>query len=372
VALTSPAPACKRNGGWQFALGQGVQDTIRADDRLHHEDLIVGKTYAFGHKVVTKEEIVAFGRAYDPQPMHTDEEAAKATPAGGLIASGWHTCAMMMRMICDGLIGRMASLGSPGVDEARWIKPVRPGDALSLRFTPQEKRVLASRPEVGLAKVLVELVDGNGTAVATWLTNQLLGLRHPEPVPAAAAGPRKERAPIASLWDAPLSPEAAEPDAYFEDRLIGETADLGQHTFTREEIIAFARAYDPQPFHLDEAAAKASLFGGLCASGWHTAAHFIRAVITTRQRANAVALAEGRRLPVYGPSPGFRNLAWLKPVYAGDTIAYRARLTEKIVLKSRPNRGILVSEAQGRNQKGEIVFAVTSLILADRGHPLRV
>jgi acyl dehydratase len=351
-----------------------VQDPVWADDRLHYEDLIVGKAYAFGRKVVTSEEIVAFGRAYDPQPMHTDEEAAKATLVGGLIASGWHTCAMMMRMICDGLIDRMASLGSPGLDEGRWIKPVRPGAVLSIRWTPQEKRVLASRPEVGLAKVLVELVDGNGTVVATWLTNQLIGVRHPEP--AAAAAPRKEKAPIASLWDLPLSPEAAEPDAYFEDRRLGETADLGQHTFTREQIIAFARAYDPQPFHLDEEAAKASLFGGLCASGWHTAAHFIRAVISSRRGANAAALAEGRRLPAYGPSPGFRNLAWLRPVYVGDTIAYRMRLTEKIDLKSRPSRGLLASEVQGRNQKDEIVFAVTSLILADRredrGQTLRV
>jgi acyl dehydratase len=348
-----------------------VQDKVRADDRLHYEDLRVGSTYAFGNKAVTKEEIVAFARAYDPQPMHTDEEAAKATLVGGLIASGWHTCAMMMRMICDDLIDRMASLGSPGLDEARWIKPVRPGDVLSIRWTPREKRVLASRPEVGLAKVLVDLVDANGTVVATWLTNQLLGVRHPEPAPTAAAAPRKEKAPFASLWDVPLSPEADAPDAWFEDRIVGETADLGSHTFTREEIVAFAREFDPQPFHLDEEAAKASLFGGLCASGWHTAAHFIRCVITTRQKANAPALAAGRRLPVYGPSPGFRNLAWFKPVYPDDTIAYRTRLTEKLDLKSRPNRGILASEAQGRNQRGEIVFAVTSLILADRGEPYR-
>lgn len=343
-----------------------MQDTAQTDHRLHHEDLEVGRPYAFGRKVVTKEEIVAFGRAFDPQPMHIDEEAAKATPAGGLCASGWHTCAMMMRMICDGLINRAASLGSPGLDEVRWIKPVRPGDVLSMRYTVREKRALASRPEVGLAKVLVELVDSDGGVSATWLTNQLTRVRHPPPPPAAGAAPRTQKAPIASLWDRPLSPETAEPDAYFEDRVIGETADLGQHTFTREEIVAFARAFDPQPFHLDEEAARASLFGGLCASGWHTAAQFIRCVVASRQKANAPALAQGRRLPAYGPSPGFRNLAWFKPVYVGDTIAFRARLTDKIDLKSRPNRGILANEVQGRNQKGEIVLAVTSLILADR------
>ena len=348
-----------------------MQDKVQSDDRLHHEDLAVGKPYAFGHKVVTKEEIIAFGRAFDPQPMHVDEEAAKATPVGGLCASGWHTCAMTMRLLCDGLIIRVASLGSPGVDEVRWIRPVRPGDVLSARYTIREKRALASRPDVGIAKVLVELVDCNGAVPATWLTNQLTRVRHPGPACTTEAASMKEKSPIASLWDRPADAAAAGPDEFFEDRAIGETADLGEHTFMREEIIAFAREFDPQPFHLDEEAAKASLFGGLCASGWHTAAHFIRGVVITRQKANAAAAAEGRRLPAYGPSPGFRNLRWFKPVYVGDTIAYRARLAEKIDLKSRPNRGLLATEVQGRNQNGEIVFAVTAQVLAERRAPHR-
>ena len=142
--------------------------------------------------------------------------------------------------------------------------------------------------------------------------------------------------------------------------------ELGSHTFTGNEIIDFARQFDPQPFHLDEDAATASLFGALCASGWHTAAHFIRSVITTRDTANARALAQGKRLATYGPSPGFRDLRWPKPVYVGDTVSYRMRLIERIDLKSRPQRGLLASTVQGRNQKGEIVFAVTSQILADR------
>ena len=107
---------------------KSVQDKVRTDDRLHHEDLAVGTPYAFGRKVVTKEEIIAFGRAFDPQPMHTDEEAAKATPVGGLCASGWHTCTMMMRLVADGMLNGVASLGSPAVDEGRWMVPVRPGD----------------------------------------------------------------------------------------------------------------------------------------------------------------------------------------------------------------------------------------------------
>jgi acyl dehydratase len=366
--LTSAPPTCKQSAESNQS-GGGVQQKARDGERLHHEDLAVGKPYVFGHKVVTKDEIIAFGRAFDPQPMHTDEEAAKASPVGGLCASGWHTCAMMMRMLADGLLGQVASLGSPGVDEVRWKRPIRPGDVLSARYTVQEKRVLASRPDVGIAKVLVEAVDANGEVPATWLTNQLTRVRHPEPVSAERPAPKRQKVPLPDLWHAPADGSNAE--IWFEDRVLGDTIDLGSHTFTREEIVAFAREYDPQPFHLDEAAAEASLFGDLCASGWHTAALFIRGIIATRDKANAAALAKGARLATYGPSPGFRDLKWPKPVFVGDTVSYRMRLIEKIDLKSRPNRGLLASAVQGRNQKGEVVFAVTSLILADRRQPPR-
>jgi acyl dehydratase len=350
-----------------------VQQKVADGDKLHHEDIAVGKPYAFGHKVVTREEIVAFGRAFDPQPMHTDEEAAKASPVGGLCASGWHTCAMMMRMLVDGLVGQTASMGSPGVDEVRWKRPIRPGDVLSVRYTAQEKRVLASRPDVGISKVLVEAVDANGEVAATWLTNQLTRVRHPEPAPAVPQAGRREKPPLLDLWDAPA--DGSIDRGFFEDRIVGETGDLGHHTFTREEIVTFARAYDPQPFHLDEDAARASLFGALCASGWHTAAHLIRSIIVTRAQAEAATGAEAapgdEQRAVYGPSPGFRDLRWSKPVYVGDTISYRGRLIEKVDLKSRPGRGLLASAMQGRNQRGEIVLAVTSLVLADRREPLR-
>jgi acyl dehydratase len=358
----------------QQKVPQTLPEKLPEGDKLHHEDLVVGKPYAFGHKVVTAEEIVAFGRQFDPQPMHTDPEAAKASPVGGLCASGWHTCAMMMRMLVDGILGETASLGSPGMDEVRWRRPIRPGDVLSARYTLQDKRVLASRPDVGIAKVLVEAVDAGGEVPATWLTNQLTRVRHPA---AAAAGraagsaPKAEKKPpVASLWDGPAG--VGEGDAYFEDRVIGGTGDLGSHTFAREEIIDFARQFDPQPFHLDEEAAKASLFGGLCASGWHTAAQLIRGIIDARREANAEASAKGVRLATYGPSPGFRDMRWHKPVYVGDTVSYRSRLTGKIDLKSRPSRGLLQTSVQGRNQKGEIVMSLTSQMLADRRAPLRL
>ncbi len=346
-----------------------MQDKTASGELLHHEDLEVGKAYECGTKTVSKEEILAFGRAYDPQPIHVDEEAAKHTLVGGLCASGWHTCTMMMRLVADGVLNRVASLGSPGVDEGRWMVPVRPGDVVSCRYTVLEKRDLASRPDVGMSKVLVELFNQKGETAANWRTNQLVRRRHPGP---AAAAHKRPRQPIASLWDDPSAKASPlRPDLYFEDRQVGELTDMGRHTFTKDDIIAFAREFDPQPFHLDETAARASLFGALCASGWHTAAHAVRGNITSRLEGNAQARAQGVKLAAYGPSPGFRGLSWPKPVYVGDTLEYRGRLAQKIDLKSRPERGIVATDIQARNQRGEIVFLVTSQILVERREPFK-
>lgn len=335
---------------------------------LHHEDIVTGETRVFGRREVTQDEIIAFARTYDPQPMHLDEAAAKATIAGGLCASGFHTCAILMRMMCDGLILTSASLGSPGVDEMRWLKPVRPGDTLTGRVTWLEKRVLASRPGVGISKSFFELLNANGDVVATLQSNQMLALRNAAAVPAALPATARPKAaePLKSLWDSPEAPAPSRTANFFEDRVAGEIADLGQHTFTKGDIIAFARAFDPQPFHLDEEAGRRSLFGGLSASGWHTASIFVRKLVDWRQAVETEIRAAGGRVAVWGPSPGFKDCRWLKPVLAGDTINFRNRTSALIPSKSRPDRGLVVAENQGRNQNGEIVFLITTQVLAER------
>jgi acyl dehydratase len=240
---------------------------------------------------------------------------------------------------------------------------------VSCRYTVLEKRNLASRADVGISKALVELFNQNGQTVANWCTNQLTRRREP----GSGAAAKRLRKPLAALWEEPTagSVSSMRPDLYFEDRQLGELTDFGSHTFAKDEIVAFAGAFDPQPFHLDEAAAKASLFGGLCASGWHTALFAVRGHIRSRLEGNSKARAEGVPLAAYGPSPGFRNLSWHKPVYVGDTLEYRGRLAQKIDLKSRPDRGILATDIAARNQRGEIVLMVTSQILAQRREPYR-
>jgi len=338
-------------------------------DKIHLEDIEIGRTVSFGNLPVSKDDIITFARAYDPQPIHLDEEAARKSMVGGLCASGFHTCALMMRMLADDLLAHATSLGSPGVDEVRWMRPVRPGDVLSARMTCSEKRPLASRPEVGLAKLRFEMLNQKGETLMTWDTNQLLKMRQPvATAPAVRTGDKQPR--FESLW-AMTGPEPLRDTNYFEDRQLHETYSLGTETFTREAIIAFARQFDPQAFHLDDEAAKRSLFGGLSASGWHTTAIWIRQFVRFRQEIEARMRGMGRRPAEYGPSPGFRNLRWIKPVFAGDTIEFRGRIIEKRDWKSRPDRGLIVTENQGRNQNGEIVFGIVGQILAERREPLK-
>jgi acyl dehydratase len=126
---------------------------------LHFYDFPVGEVVEYGNYLVTVEEILEFAREFDPQPFHIDEKAAKASLLGGLSASGWHVCAIMMRMIVDGYYGRTASMGSAGIDEVKWLKPVRPGDRLSCRRTTLKARISASRPEMGIVKMRYEIFD---------------------------------------------------------------------------------------------------------------------------------------------------------------------------------------------------------------------
>jgi acyl dehydratase len=153
---------------------------------------------------------------------------------------------------------------------------------------------------------------------------------------------------------------------YFEDLELGARSELGSHTFTAEEIKAFAAAYDPQPFHVDEAAASASHFGRLCASGWQTAALWMRLMVDCLRRDDEARSARGEPVAELGPSPGFRDLRWLQPVYAGDTITYATEVVGTQVLNSRPGWGLMTIRNTGTNQHGELVIAFVSTAFVER------
>jgi acyl dehydratase len=150
--------------------------------KLHFEDFEPGTVTVYGPRLVTREEIVAFAAEFDPQPMHLDEAAASATLLGGLAASGWHTCCLLMRMIADGFVLDSHSMGAPGVDEVHWLKPLRPGTQIRVRATVLDKRVSQSRPEMGFVRFRYEVLDEHD-AVLTTLTSSMMMVRREAEAP---------------------------------------------------------------------------------------------------------------------------------------------------------------------------------------------
>lgn len=133
----------------------------------YFEDYRVGEVFEFGDELVTEQEIVEFANRYDPQPFHVDPAAATNSSFGGLIASGWMTAGIMMRMLVEHFISREAGMGSPGIDELRWLRPVRPGDRLRTRVTILETRRSSSKPDRGMVLTLDEVLNQDGDVVMT-------------------------------------------------------------------------------------------------------------------------------------------------------------------------------------------------------------
>lgn len=148
---------------------------------IYYEDLEVGSVRDFGRYEVTREEVMAFARSYDPQPFHLDDEAAAATHFGKLSASGWHTCAMTMRMLVDSMTEvQQAGLGSPGIDSLKWVRPVYPGDTLRVRTEVTDKRRSESKPWLGLFKSRVQTFNQNDALVLDMVSNGLISVRNPD------------------------------------------------------------------------------------------------------------------------------------------------------------------------------------------------
>ena len=147
---------------------------------------------------------------------------------------------------------------------------------------------------------------------------------------------------------------------FFEDVEIGQRREIGAYTFTADSIKNFAAKFDPQRFHLDEEEGRNSLFGGLAASGWHVGSACMSLLVADGQRLAGEAAARGEEVAVWGPSPGFRDLRWIRPVLAGDTVAYANVVIDKRASGSRPGWGILTARTTGTNQRGEEVYAITA------------
>jgi acyl dehydratase len=316
--------------------------------RLHFEDFAPGSSRIDGGITVSRDDIVAFARRFDPQPFHMDEAAAKQTFVGRLIASGWHTCALTMRIIADGFILDTASMGSPGIEEVRWLRPVRPGDALRVRATVLDARPSQSRPDRGLVRFRFDVLnqtDETAMVQTNWIMVARRGARRPfngasrgaETAPGGGSPSRASR--LASTLEpaSGASPGQAPPDQEtgdaatpaFDDLVPGAPCALGAHRFMADDIIEFARRFDPQPFHVDPEAARRSHFGGLVASGWHTAAVWMQCAVRVPERTSKIPLPSSVRncarspRPVTRTVPGRRSVV-MKRNSASSTLSCRS------------------------------------------------
>ena len=162
-------------------MSEALRDTDFAtptDDR-YFEDYVVGAVHEYGHETISEADVLAFARRYDPQPIHTDLDFAKNGPFNGLIASGAHTIAIMMRLYVTHYLSHAASLASPGLDDLRWPRPVRPGDSLWLRASILDARRSQSKPDRGLVRTGIEVFNQHDEPVLTTTAVNFLALRHP-------------------------------------------------------------------------------------------------------------------------------------------------------------------------------------------------
>lgn len=146
----------------------------------YFENIDPGAVFDLGSRMVSEEEILAFAREFDPQPFHIDPDAAAQSIFGGIIASGWHTCSLTMRLMVDNFLSRAASLGSPGVEQIRWLRPVRPGDTISARIVVLEVRASQSKPDRGAVRMRTEVTNQHGELVMSMESTGLIG-RRPAP-----------------------------------------------------------------------------------------------------------------------------------------------------------------------------------------------
>lgn len=317
------------------------------------EDFTPGAVIEGGPVTVSRDELVAFATEFDPQPFHLDEEAAKATFVGQLIGSGWQTASLGMRLVQAHVFRGTTSMGSPGIGQLRWLRPVLPDDTLHIVVKVEDCRASVTKTDCGFVRFAMTVLNGRDETVMAQAFTVMFARRGADPLPPRTVTPGDPE-PVVEGDDAEIL-------LFLKDAEIGTTRDLGRHVFTPDAITAFARAYDPQAFHLDAEAAAKTHFGALCASGWHTAAAWMKRLHITRQRDIARTAALGP-VPQLGPSPGFRDMRWLLPVYAGDTLRYTYALVDKRASASRPGWGVATHYNSAHNQRGDKVFEFTGSV----------
>jgi acyl dehydratase len=295
-------------------------------DILYFEDFPVGKTFEFGRYEISAAQIDSYAAEFNPGPMP------------GEAASSLQLCAILMRMNFDGWMSATAARGAPGVDEVSWLEPVRAGDVLRCHVSVLKARISQSKPELGFIQFRHDLINDVGKLAMTQ-TNYVMFARHDHA--ARGSGRPTQRNASAPAADAPAVSSVM--PTIWTEQVLGRRIEIGTTEFSSKDIVTFARIYDPQSFHVDEVAAKSGPFGALAASGWHTASAWMKAYIHASRRSGAIP---GRLISI-------TDLRWLRPTYAGDTIAWDFTPVD---INDGAAGTLVTSRNGGTNQHGVRVF----------------
>lgn len=335
------------------AMPSTGQDEICSRDNFFWEDFKVGQIFTFGQHEVSREDIITFARQFDPQPVHINEQAAKFTMLRGLAASGWHSCAIFMSMLQDGLLSRSRFAGTHEIEKIKWVAPVRPGDVLSGHVTCVGIAPVTGQPHLGLCSFDCETLNGSGHKVMSWRAHMYFERRGGEDC-SSGVSPKPDRGStvVRIQNDNALN--------FFEHVSLGDEIALGSYTFSAERIKAFNQVYGPHPAHFETKP------GQLSASGFHVTGAWMRRLIRYYLHEGQKRRAAGYSVPQLGPSPGIKHLKWHSPVHAGDVLTFKCWAERKVEATSKAGWGLLHAGSEIYNQHGEVVVSFFAQLFLER------
>jgi len=313
-----------------------------------------GEICRLGRIEVTAEAIKEFAAAYDPQPQHLDECAAGKMPSEGLVASGWQTCALLMRQVERQLESTSMCVEIPGIDEIRWLKPVRPGDLLETRITWRSRCFCSGCRDAGGWAIAIEVVNQADVPVLRMNSSALLARRGASLAEVQRSsiycaerlkrGSRVRRRPGGHLV------------RYFEEVELGDEIALGSYDFTAGAIRSYARILDGAFGSRDRSTDAVVVHPGV--SGWHLVAAWMRRIVDHYHAEADWLASRDRPVPLLGPAAGARSISWCKPVRVGDRITFSSWAEHKVKIGTSNDWGLLVAGAEGVNENGELVVSL--------------
>ncbi len=312
-----------------------------------------GEFCRLGRIEFTAEAIMEFAAAYDPQPQHLDERAAKATPLQGLAASGWQTCAVLMRQVEKQLGSASLHLKISGIDEIRWLKPVRPGDLLEARIGWGPECLCPGCTDGGGRAITIEAVDQSQASVL-----RLNGYTALARCGASPADVHRSCARRPMRMSRVRRRRGGRLVRYFEDVELGDEIALGAYDFTLGALRAYARITDGVSERGDHPKDAIGELRHPGVSDWHVVAAWMRRIVDYYHAEADWLATRGQPVPLLGPAAGARSLSWGKPVRAGDRITFSSWVEHKVKIGTSREWGLLVAGAEGRNQIGEVVVSL--------------